>query len=144
MDKFDQNPIVLIDDDKDDIELATYAIRFLKYENEIITFDSSQNVVSGLIDQGIDPFVIICDVNLPGRNGIELRKTLYENEGLRLKTIPFIFWSTSPTYAQVFEAYENWSQGIFEKPASHEELIDLLDTILTYWSKCGQPKKRLY
>ncbi|MET0300006.1 MAG: response regulator [Flavitalea sp.] len=144
MDKFDQNPIILIDDDKDDLELATYALKFLKYENQIITYDSWSSVMEGLKNVTFDPFVIICDVNLPGKNGIELRKAMSADPQLKLKTIPFIFWSTSPTQTQVTEAYENWSQGIFEKPASHDELIDLLDTILTYWGKCGHPKQRLH
>jgi CheY-like chemotaxis protein len=41
------------------------------------------------------PFVIISDINLPESSGMECKQQIDNDENLRLKSIPFVFLSTS-------------------------------------------------
>ncbi len=85
------------------------------------------------------PFLIICDVNMPELSGIELRRQLNENDYLREKSIPFIFFSTSAQPNHVSEAYQTMVQGYFEKPNNILEMKTRLKTILDYWTHCKHP-----
>jgi CheY-like chemotaxis protein len=41
------------------------------------------------------PFIILCDINLPGMKGNDLKKIIDDNENLPKKSIPYIFYTTS-------------------------------------------------
>jgi CheY-like chemotaxis protein len=42
---------------------------------------------------------------MPKLNGMELRKQIHENENIRIKTIPYLFFTTSAEQASVIAAY---------------------------------------
>lgn len=140
MENFNSNPIILVEDDEDDYESTVYALNELKYSNEIIWYRNGDELLHGMLTDMRKPFLIICDINLPRKNGLMVRKQLCDDKRLKFQTIPFVFWSTSATDAQVAEAFELWSQGVFEKPSSLDELQELLNGIIFYWKKCGHPK----
>ena len=48
-----------------------------------------------LLQATVSPFMILCDVNLPGHSGFEIRKSIADNKEIRYKSVPFIFWSTT-------------------------------------------------
>ncbi len=52
---------------------------------------------------------------MPIMNGLELRRHIQENEGLRKKSIPFVFLSTAARPKEVEEAYNLTVQGFFVK-----------------------------
>jgi CheY-like chemotaxis protein len=58
---------------------------------------------------------------MPKLSGIELRAKIHENEDLRLKSIPYLFFSTSAEQGHVVDAYQSQfkdsllSQQIFPK-----------------------------
>jgi DNA-binding NarL/FixJ family response regulator len=85
------------------------------------------------------PLIIICDVNIPVMNGLELRRRICDNDYLRKKSIPFVFLSTNAHPKAVEEAYQMMVQGYFEKPASIEEIRKVLKMILDYWKVCKHP-----
>jgi len=64
---------------------------------------------------------------------------VHQNEDLRLKSIPYLFFSTSAEQKHVVDAYSKSIQGFFVKPNKFEELEDIISTILSYWSKCVSP-----
>jgi len=70
---------------------------------------------------------------------MELRKQIHENENIRLKTIPYLFFTTSATQDAVIEAYSKSIQGFFVKPHNFEDLKELIKTIVEYWQKCVSP-----
>src|SRR3954470_18208468 len=113
-----KGPIILIEDDVDDQELISEAIRSLAYQNEIKSFDNGQEALEYLATTSDKPFLIFCDVNMPVMNGLELRKHINDDEYLRNKSIPFVFLSTSDDKDPVRKAYALASQGFFKKPNS--------------------------
>jgi CheY-like chemotaxis protein len=74
-------------------------------------------------------------------NGIELRKQINENENLRKKNIPFIYYTTSATEHAVKEAYEMSVQGFFVKEHDIKQIGALIHEIYTYWHWCQHPNK---
>ncbi len=131
--------IIIIEDDADDQELFSEVFEELNYKNEIIFFNDGQEALAYLISNTIEPFIVISDINMPKLNGLELRKQIHENESLRLKTIPYLFFTTSAAQEAVIEAYSKSIQGFFVKPASFAGLKSTMKTIVEYWQKCESP-----
>ena len=77
---------------------------------------------------------------MPKLGGMELRAKIHENEDLRLKSIPYLFFSTSAEQANVIDAYSQSIQGFFVKPANYNDIKDMMKTIVEYWQKCVSPK----
>jgi CheY-like chemotaxis protein len=138
MDK--NGPIVIIEDDLDDQELLSDIFRELAYPNEVIFFGDGLTALDYLTTTKVKPFLILSDINLPKLNGLELRKKVHNNEDLRLKSIPYLFFSTSAEHAHVVEAYSKSIQGFFIKPSSYEALKNTMFKIVEYWSECVSPK----
>ncbi len=63
-----------------------------------------------------------------------------EDEFLRKKSIPFVFYSTSARKESVVKAYDMMVQGFFEKPQSLIEIKTTIKLIMDYWKLCKHPK----
>jgi CheY-like chemotaxis protein len=134
-----RGPIIIIEDDADDQEIFQEVLNSLNYGNEIIFFDDGYAALEFLSEGFVEPFIIFSDINLPKLNGIELREKIHQNEDLRLKSIPYLFFSTSAEQQHVVDAYSKSVQGFFIKPADFAEFKDTIKTILNYWLKCVSP-----
>lgn len=132
-------PIICIEDDSDDQQLVSVAIKELQVPHEVLFFDDGEAAIEFLKTTPQQPFLILCDINLPRMNGIELRKRLNENEYLRKKSIPFLFITTAANPALVKTAYDATVQGYFKKPDTFKELKEQLRLILMYWRECIHP-----
>ncbi|RWW91808.1 response regulator [Flavobacterium cerinum] len=132
-------PIIIIEDDLDDQEVLSLVFQKLDYKNEIIFFSDGELALDHLIKTHIEPFIIFSDINMPKLSGMELRAKIHENEDLRLKSIPYLFFSTVAEQDNVIDAYSKSVQGFFIKPYSFEEIHDVIKTIVEYWQKCVSP-----
>ena len=131
--------IILVDDDRDDQELLMNVFESLGIPNEVQIFENGHEALLFLKQNPSQPFIIICDVNMPIMNGLELRRQINSNEFLRRKSIPFIFLSTSGDIDAVIEAYELDVQGFFVKERYFEGIQEQIKQIVEYWKKCKHP-----
>ncbi len=134
-----KGPIIIVEDDKDDQLLLEEAFKELAYENEVIFFDNGIDAFEYLKAVSVQPFLILSDINLPKLNGFELREIVHNNEQLRLKCIPYLFFSTSAEQTYVIEAYSKSVQGFFTKPVTYGEILRVLRNIVEYWRDCHSP-----
>ena len=133
-------PIIMIDDDADDLQLFREIINELAPEREVIEFESSTDVLTFLDkNASLNPFLIISDINLPKLSGIELRDKIQNNDHLRLRCIPYLFFTTSNAHQDIIDAYSKSIQGFFIKPSSIDKLKSMLHAIITYWALCEAP-----
>ncbi|MGV9003553.1 response regulator [Flavobacterium sp.] len=134
-----KGPIIIVEDDIDDQELFADVLKELNYKNEIIFFGDGQQALDYLTVSDNEPFIVFSDINMPRLNGIELRKQIHENENMRLKTIPYLFFTTSAEQGHVIDAYSKSIQGFFVKPSSFNDFKKLLQIIIEYWQHCESP-----
>jgi CheY-like chemotaxis protein len=132
-------PIIIIEDDLDDQEVLEDIFRELNYGNQLIFFGDSQEALDFLTQTEIEPFLVISDINMPKLSGLELREKVINNEDLRLKSIPYLFFSTSAEQKHVIDAYSRSIQGFFVKPKSYEKLKQMMMKIVEYWQECESP-----
>ncbi len=132
-------PIIIIEDDEDDQVILGEIFKDLNYENELIFFGDSVMALEYLTDTDIEPFLVLSDINMPKLNGLELREKIHNNEDLRLKSIPYLFFSTSAEQKHVIDAYSRSIQGFFVKPNNYDKLKAMLVKIVEYWQECESP-----
>jgi len=136
-------PIVLVEDDPDDKELFEGIVKELNIQNKIEWFVDAERAYNYL-DNTLEPiFLIFCDINMPGKNGLEFKREIDLNPTLRRKSIPFIYLSTAATQKDIDTAYiELTIQGFFKKGNSYEEMKSLLKSIFDYWTCCKHPNSQ--
>ena len=132
-------PIIIIEDDIDDEDILTEIFKELNYDNKLIFFGDSIKALEYLTDTDIEPFLVLSDINMPKLNGMELREKIHNNEDLRLKSIPYLFFSTSGEQKYVIDAYSRSIQGFFVKPNSYTKLKEVIVKIVEYWQECESP-----
>src|SRR5687767_10182098 len=135
-----QGPIILIEDDPDDKDVFQDIIKELKIRNPILWFQNCDEAFSYLKKTSDQPFIIFCDVNLPGLSGVVCKRQIDEDKELRKKSIPFVFHSTTVNQKTVNEAYTKMTvQGFFQKKSSYNEIKDTIKLIIAYWEECKHP-----
>jgi CheY-like chemotaxis protein len=132
-------PIIVIEDDTDDQYIMTDVFKELGYPNELIFFGDSQAALDYLTLTEIEPFIIFSDINMPKLNGVELREKVHNNEDLRLKSIPYLFFTTHAEQKHVIDAYSKSIQGFFVKPTAFKDLKRTIRIIFEYWMECVSP-----
>lgn len=131
--------ILLVEDDEDDQQMMTELLEGLKIENQLVIKKNGEEALDFLLTTHENPFLILCDVNMPVMDGLELRQRISDNEFLRRKSIPFIFLTTTANPAAVIKAYEMCVQGFFEKSSGLGDFRNLLLLIVNYWRQCKHP-----
>ena len=134
-------PIIVIEDDSDDQELLTEIFGTLNYPNKLIFFRDGYQALDYIIKTDVRPFMILSDINMPGMNGIELRRKIHNNEALRLKCIPYLFFTSGANRQAVYDAYAISAQGFFIKPNRMEDLKNTIRKIIEYWKECYAPSQ---
>src|SRR5687768_3161194 len=132
-------PIIIIEDDVDDQDILNDIFNELEYGNKVIFFADSLKALEYLTDTDVEPFLVLSDINMPKLNGMELRDKIHNNEDLRMKSIPYLFFSTSAEQQNVIDAYSRSIQGFFVKPANYDKLKKVIVKIVEYWQECESP-----
>jgi CheY-like chemotaxis protein len=99
-------PVLIVDNDEEDWEFLQAAWKEPGYTNALLFFHTGKEVFHYLNKEEPVPFLILCDVNIPGMEGFELKKKIMEPDRLNYKSIPFVFWSTAVSIEQIRKAYD--------------------------------------
>lgn len=132
-------PIIIIDDDPDDQEMIHRILSRLTPETELKRFYDGEEALAYFLTTKDRPFIVLCDINMPLMNGLELRKKMEADIVLKQKMIPFVFLTTTASPDQVLKAHHLSVQGFFVKGQSYNELKDTLTDIMAYWKRCERP-----
>ena len=134
-------PIYIVDDDAEDQDFIKDAFKELCILNELRFFRSAEEILKELKRQSEVPFIIISDVNLPKVDGFQLREKILIDSDISNKTIPFIFWSTNASEAQIKRAYNLSAHGFFLKSPTFEGLKKQIHEMIAYWSDSLAPQQ---
>lgn len=132
-------PIIFVEDDMDDQFIYEEVCSKLGVADRVRFFSNAEAALNYLRVTTEKPFIIFCDINMPESDGLQLRKQINEDEYLRRKSIPFVFFSTAATPNQVRVAYDLTVQGFFLKGQNFAGTLSTIEMVLTYWRNCFHP-----
>lgn len=132
--------IVIVEDDVDDKDVLKMTLLDLGFSNPLRWFKYTSEAWDYLKSDSEAIFLIFCDVNLPIQSGLEFKQQIDADPELRKKSIPFVFMTTSGNQNDINKAYTQMTvQGYFQKSNSYEDLKDMIQLILKYWTVCKHP-----
>ena len=134
-------PIIVIEDDADDQQLLDETFKVLNFPNKVIFFADGYEALAFIEKTDVKPFLILSDINMPKIDGFELRKKIHNNEELKIRCIPYLFFTTGAQRQAVYDAYSMSAQGFFIKPNSMEHLQNTIRKIVEYWQECFSPSQ---
>ncbi len=131
--------IIIVEDDPDDQEILGDLFKKLNYNNEVVFFNDGEEAFTYISKPEVTPFLILSDINMPRLSGMQLRDKIHAHEDLQMKSIPFIFFTTTANKNFVIEAYYKSVQGFFQKPNTLEDMECSIRLIIDYWNECISP-----
>jgi DNA-binding response OmpR family regulator len=120
--------LILIDDDEDDRELFSAAVKEIRPEARCDVFSSAHTALKFLEDSTVLPDFLFLDLNMPLMNGKQCLNRIKNNS--RLKAIPVVIYSTSMQENDVIETKVLGAKSFIQKPALFGEICRVIDVFL--------------
>jgi CheY-like chemotaxis protein len=129
-------PILLAEDNEDDIIMTERALRIGKVKNPIHVVRDGEEALSYLQKTGkyvdaVTPGIILLDLHMPKLDGFEVLSIIKKDDGLR--SIPVVVLTTSDRDKDVEEAYRLGCNSYIVKPVAFESFITTIARINEYW-----------
>ena len=132
-------PILLVEDDENDVMLLQRAFRRAAIINPLQVVRHGDDAVAYLegtgefADRQLHPLpvLMLLDLKLPRRTGLEVLQWVKERAGVR--KIPIIVLTSSKNDDDVNRAYELGANSYVVKPVSFETLLELVKSLELYW-----------
>ncbi|GAB3332344.1 response regulator [Larkinella ripae] len=128
--------ILIADDDADDRMLLEQAFRECNLKSELYFVEDGEELIDFLHQRGpytsvIRPSLIILDLNMPRKNGIQALREIKANEQFR--QIPVVVLTTSTAEEDILRTYDLGVSSYISKPFDFSTLLDITTTIKKYW-----------
>lgn len=131
---FQNNPILLVEDNPIDLDLTLRAFATRKITNKIEIARDGEEALAFMKrwDKGEPrPSVILLDLNIPKINGLEVLNILKNHP--EYKTIPVVILTTSSESSDMKTAYSLGVNSYIIKPVSFEKFMEVATQIDLYW-----------
>jgi CheY-like chemotaxis protein len=134
--KIGERPILLVDDNPDDIMIAKRAFAKSQVHNKIYVTHDGEEAIQFLRKAGKYKDVpttglVILDLNMPRVDGFEVLETIKGDE--KLKSTPIIVLTSSSRTEDIERAYKLGCNSFIVKPVSFEDFIEAVMEIKRYW-----------
>jgi CheY-like chemotaxis protein len=128
--------ILLIEDNKGDIELTRESLSRGKLNNTLTVVEDGESALNYLFKKApyadaIRPDIVLLDLNLPKVSGRDILKALKQDASLN--DIPVIILSSSQDAFDIKEAYQLHANCFVSKPVSLSSFIQVVQSIESFW-----------
>ena len=128
--------ILLVEDNRGDIRLTQEALKESQLKIHLDVVTDGEQAVDFLMKrnqytEAVTPHIILLDLNLPKKNGLEVLKEVKAHE--TLKKIPVILLTTSDAEHDIAKAYNLHVNCYILKPVDFEDFSNIIKLIETYW-----------
>ena len=137
--------ILLVEDNKNDVELIKQALKKHGLANKVLTVDDGQKALEYIFvtgpfsgrDINVKPKLIILDLKLPKIDGLEVLRRIKSDE--RTKTIPVVMLTSSKEEKHAIESYKLGVNSYIVKPVEFEKLVQSTAELGLYWLLVNKP-----
>jgi len=136
--------ILLIEDNPGDVRLTKEFLTDNPYLNNLEVVVDGDEAIKLLKKEGkykdaATPHLIILDLNLPKKNGLEVLREIKTHE--ELKYIPIVVLTSSSSDSDVLSSYELSANCYITKPLNFQSYFDLFNTLLHFWCRLARIPK---
>jgi CheY-like chemotaxis protein len=131
--------ILVVEDDEDDYFLISSALKSTEFDCDVRWAKNGEEAMSYLLRQNEwqDPIqspvprLILIDLNLPKKNGLEVLQEIQQNP--TLKNLLTIVLTSSINKANIVAAYDFGANSYVQKPSQIDQFTKGMQLILEYW-----------
>jgi CheY-like chemotaxis protein len=134
------DPIVLVEDNEDDIVLTRRALTRNNIRNPlVIARDGAEalELLLGTNGDAVKPAVVLLDLHLPKVDGLSVLKRLREDP--RTKLTPIVVLTSSKEEQDVIAGYKLHANSYIRKPVDFERFTEAVRQIGVYWLLLNEP-----
>lgn len=132
-------PILLVEDNQDDVELTIRALEKSRISNEIVVVRDGVEGLDYLYGRGdfsgrdldIMPQVILLDLNMPRMDGLEFLRRVRADE--KIKLLPVVVLTTSIEDRDRIESYKLGANSYVRKPVDFQQFVEAVQQLGLYW-----------
>jgi len=128
--------ILLVEDSLGDVRLTKEAMKEAKVSNKIDVVSDGEEAIQFLRRKGKysaaeRPDVILLDLNLPRKTGLEVLKEIKEDTSLR--RIPVVVITTSRAEQDIVKSYDLHANCYITKPVDLGQFLEVVRSIDDFW-----------
>jgi CheY-like chemotaxis protein len=131
-------PILLAEDNANDVELILTAFQDAGLANEIVVAHDGQEAMDFLYSRGAytgrpstAPALVLLDLKMPRVDGREVLRVMREDPALR--TVPAVILTSSKEEADLLETYRLGANAYVVKPVAFDEFINAVGRLGIFW-----------
>lgn len=131
--------ILIVEDNPGDVRLIKEAIKMSSLDPTICVARDGAEAIRFLETRKRDgiPHIIILDLNLPKKNGVEVLQFVKRDE--MLKEISVIVLTSSQNPQDITRAYDCDANCYLTKPADFEAFADVIKALEFFWAQTANP-----
>lgn len=137
-------PILLVEDDKRDLELTLVALERSQLANEVIVVRDGAQALDYLLREGDfrmreegNPAVVLLDLKLPKVNGLEVLQRVRATPSLR--SMPVVMLTSSQEESDVVRSYELGVNAYVVKPVEFRQFVAAIADLGMFWAVLNEP-----
>jgi two-component system response regulator len=132
-------PILLVEDNPDDILLTLRALRKNNIANEMIVMHDGAAALDYLFAAGdlaaqtrhVKPAIILLDLKLPKVSGLDVLRQLRANARTRL--LPVVVLTSSDEEQDIIDSYRLGANSYIRKPVDFDQFVGAVQHLGLYW-----------
>jgi len=136
--------ILMIEDEQDHAELVIDALKQVGNIRKVVLIKDGDTALDYVFRRGPfqqkslspRPALILLDINLPGKNGLEVLRLIRAEK--RFSTIPIIILTTSNSLQTVKKTADLGANDYVTKPADFNEFLTRITGLGKYWSTVSE------
>ncbi|HEY0916493.1 MAG TPA: response regulator [Solimonas sp.] len=137
-------PILLVEDDKRDLELTLLALERSQLANEVVTVGDGAKALEYLRREAEyagrpegNPAVVLLDLKLPKVNGLEVLQAVRSDPALR--AVPVVMLTSSEAETDVLKSYSLGVNAYVVKPVEFKQFVSAIADLGVFWAVVNEP-----
>lgn len=129
----DSAPIILVEDNDDDVELTMRALTRSRIANPLEVCRDGAQALARLADPGAGPLpaLVLLDLKLPLVSGLEVLQRLRANE--RTQLLPIVILTSSREERDLVASYRLGANSYVRKPVDFDAFQSAIEQLGLYW-----------
>lgn len=137
-------PILLVEDNEDDVELILHAFRRTNLANEVVVARDGQQALDFLHRRGefssrpdVNQGLVLLDLKLPKVDGLAVLKDIKATKSL--KRLPVVVFTSSREEKDQLESYDFGVNAYVVKPLDFKDFIVAIGEVGLFWALFNEP-----
>lgn len=131
-------PILLVEDNPNDVELTLRAFRKNRIANDVVVARDGAEALETLHgEKPLRPALVLLDLRLPKVDGLEVLQRVRAHE--RTKLLPVVILTSSREEQDLIQGYALGANSYIRKPVDFAQFVEAVHHLGLYWFVLNEP-----